>query len=101
MQNILSAKKNQLQLRRRSSSNLFPYKTSAKCTVFPRSAKFWQIKIAIPTSSNKKNIIYLEPVGSVAPKINSLEHMRVPRISIGQNFNIIANIQGFPVPSYL
>lgn len=27
--------------------------------------------------------------------------MRIPRIHIGQTFSIIANVQGFPVPSYL
>lgn len=44
--------------------------------------------------------MWLEPVGSVAPKLNSRE-MKIENVYMGQSFTIIANVQGYPVPAYL
>lgn len=46
------------------------------------------------------NSIEIEPVGSVAPKVNSRE-MKIDYVHMGNSFTIIANIQGYPVPQYM
>lgn len=45
--------------------------------------------------------ILLEPVGSVAPKVNSGDEMNYQRSRIGKSLSITAYVQSFPVPSYL
>lgn len=49
----------------------------------------------------KKNNIYLEPVGSVSPKVNAGDEMRFIRMRLGHSLSITANVQAYPVPAYL
>lgn len=43
----------------------------------------------------------VEPVGSVAPKVNQADEFSKARVPLGDSLSIATNVQGYPVPSYL
>lgn len=53
---------------------------------------------------SKCNAIWIhsiEPVGSVAPKANLDDELKLARVRIEHDLSLAVNVQGYPVPSYL
>jgi len=42
----------------------------------------------------------MEPVGSVAPKLNFLERFKMMQIQSGTSFNIQCPVQSYPMPVF-
>lgn len=49
----------------------------------------------------KSQFYHLEPVGSVAPKVNQADELSSARVRLGDSLSIATNVQGYPVPSFL
>lgn len=42
----------------------------------------------------------IEPVGSVAPKVNLADELSIARVQFGQSLSIACPAQSFPVPAF-
>lgn len=49
----------------------------------------------------KIQLCLLEPVGSVAPKVNQADELSSARVKMNESLSIATNVQGYPVPSFL
>lgn len=75
---------------------------SAQCSLYSMFLVYWIDWIHF-NPKNKKikwKIFRIEPVGSVAPKVNLADELSIARVAFGQTLNIACPAQSFPVPAF-